>query len=476
MTGFPYVFPFTFDSPYPLAPYSVEGTVKTAGTIRPSISVIIENKTHGGTGYSFTDSEGHYLYDDVQDSDLNAAPGDTIRVSTSDSGKNYTEFIVADAPEEKVVNFDYILHDHPIAPYSIEGIVRCYGVLQIGAVVTIRDITKGTSVTCTTNSTGQYIYDDIRDGVIQAEEGDTILVTTSDGAASHFIAVETEEKVINFIDVIMKSALWKVRVTPKPGSDYVGELGSYTFQNGDDILSSVSLQFQNEGMAAFDVAIINDDGAYCDIFEVGNLVEIWRDSELSLVGTTKRLTGTVKNVLHSVGTGNGIGGVVRNEIILKGFDYLDTFKRITVNEVYKGTRTYEDIITNETDGLLRKYAPAIGGSLVQTTGKGITSSETLLFSNISLYECILRLVENIGDWVFGITPELVFYLKSRGTTDNNKTLYEFGDVDFEYDDGSMANSVIVVGGSVLNPQSKVGWVATGSRNVGAMWRAFDGIY
>lgn len=457
----------------PENPYSVEGIIKTAGVIRVGITVYVENRTTAGYGFAYTDAEGHYLYDDIQDSDVLAVAGDTIRIYTSDSGETYTEFTVSATPEEKVVDMDYILHPRPIAPYSIEGTVKYYGVVQSNLTVTIRNITKGFYTTCTTDADGHYFYDNIRDSVLQVVAGETVHVSVPSGAGEAFVAVETEERVVNLIDLVMWGALWQVRITPTPGTAYVGNFGSYTFQSDDDILGPVSMTFQNGGMSSFDVTIINDSGAYNDVFAVGNIVEIWMDSELGIVGTTKRLTGNVKTITRSVGSADGAGGVVKNLLVLKGFDYIDIFKHTTVNEVYKGARTYEDIITNDEDGLLHKYAPAIGGSGVQVTNKSITSSETLLFSNITLYECLVRIQEIVGDWIFYINPDGVLCFEPAGTTDNNKTLYEFGDVDFEENDANMANSVTVVGGSVLNPQSKVGWIGTASENATNAYRAFD---
>jgi len=342
--------------------------------------------------------------------------------------------------------------------------------LQASKTVTIRNLTKGTLAAALTDAYGQYFYDDIRDAVLLTDTGDTIFVSTPDGAGSTFTAIETEEKVIDFLDIVMKGGLWRVRISPTNLNE---ENASYTFESNDEILSYVSYTEQVGGMSSFDVAILNDNGVYNDVFAIGNVVEIWMDSELGTLGLTQRLTGTIKTINQGVSQGDGIGGVVSNILILKGFDYVDTFKRITVNEVYRGSRTYDDILTNLTDGLLPKYMPTISSFDIHTTNKSISTTETLLFSHVKLFEVITRMVEDLGDWVWGVTPLLEFYLKPRGVTDNGKKIYEFGDTNIELDDGNMANSILVQGGTVLNPQSKVGWIGTASENATNAWRAFD---
>ena len=460
----------------PAAPYSIEGTVRIAGTITTDKTITIENLTAGGIGYSFLDDEGHYFYDDIQDRDVGASAGDTIRVSVTDT--EYIDFTVADEPEERVVDFDYILHPHPVTPYSIEGTVRYYGIVQYDSPVVIYNVTKGASVTCRTDTSGHYFYDDINDDVIQSEPGDIIHVSTSDGAGSTFIALDTEEKVVDFLDIVMWGASWKIRITPTAGTPYtdseneVGELGSYTFQNDDGILSGITLSFQNNGMASFDIALINENGIYNDIFAIGNLIEIWMDSELGLLGTTKRLTGTIKTIMHDVYGGDGIGNPAKNVLILKGFDYIGVFKQILVNELYRGKRTYEGII-KDSDGLLELYAPEINGSGVQKTGKILANTETILFSHISLFECITRLLENVGDWIIEITPDGVLKCEPKGINDNGRWLVEFDNPGFEYDDSNMANCVVVYGGQISNLQNKTGWIGTASNNESNAWRAFD---
>jgi len=444
--------------PPPFDAYSIEGVISINGAVQDAMTVTIQNLTKGTNGTCITNSSGQYFYDDIQDSSVQAESGDSIRVCTATSG-TFSVTFTAGEPEEKVIDIDYILHPHPEWPYSIEGTVTYYNVVQTNLTVTVRNLTKGTSGICVTDSLGRYFYDDIADSVILSEEGDSINVGTPDGATETFTAIDTEEKVVDFHNVIMWGGIWQVKITPTTGP-------VYTFQSGDGILSTCSLSLQNEGMDSFDVALIDNDAVYNSVFDLGDTVEIWLESDKGVIGSTKKLKGNIKNVSY-VASGN------LNTVILSGFNQMDSFKRIIVNELYSGTRSFEDIITNASDGLLALYAPTILGSGVHATGLTIMEGGSLKFPHTTLYECLSRIRETVGDWVFGISPISVLNLEPRGYTDPVKEIIEFDDVDFNYDDSELTNSVIVEGGRVSNLQSKLMWTGTASHNLTDVANAYD---
>jgi hypothetical protein len=443
-------------------PYSIEGTIRINGTIQPGMVVTVQNLTTGLSRTAVTDEYGRYFYDDIQDRWIQAEQGDSIRVCTPTSGVSSVTF-TAGAATEKVVDIDYLLHPTPEWPYSIEGTVVYYDVPQNDLTVTVRNLTKGTSGICKTDLSGHYVYDDIGDSVILSEPGDLINVGTPDGATESFVAIDTEEKSIDFINIVMWGGLWKIIVTPVDGSPY-------TFYDNDGVLGWCKLMLQVDGMGSFDIDLINQSGAYTSIFDIGDTVEVWLDSELGVIGSTKRLMGSIKNVSYAR------DGVL-NTITLSGFDLMDTFKRVVVNEIYSGTRTYEDVITNTYDGLLALYAPTIIGSGVRTTGLTLLATDTLKFPRVYLYECLTRIRESAGDWVFNVSPTRVLNLEPRGYVDPGKTIVisaSVRSVKFDYDDDNMANSVIVEGGTISNLQSKKAWTATASTNPRYAHFAYDG--
>lgn len=246
------------------------------------------------------------------------------------------------------------------------------------------------------------------------------------------------------------SGLWRITITPRSGNPA-------TFQSGDGILSRVEIVLQSGGMSTFSFALVNDDGVYNDDFSFGDTVEVWLDPGTGVVGTTKRLKGFIKKIGYK-------RAGVNNTLMIKGFSYVDKFKRTIVHEIYKGTRTYEDIITSSTDGLLAKYAPEISGSGVQVTGKSLGTNETLKFDYVDLYESLGRIQNIVGDWIFEVTPALVLNFQMRGYTDNIKTIEDFDDVYFEHDDDKLTNRVYVFGGKDYSIVSKASWAGTASLN------------
>lgn len=245
------------------------------------------------------------------------------------------------------------------------------------------------------------------------------------------------------------SGKWKVTITPIGGSPS-------TFQSGDGILSKIGLVLQSRGMSSFEFSLINDGGVYNSLFEIGDTVEIWLDPDNGVLGTTKRLKGFIKK------PGYGRKGV-NNTHTLKGFSYTDKFKRTIVPMLYKGSRTYDDIIKNATDGLLAKYASEVSGSGVQAM-KNLGANETLKFDYVDLFECLDRIRNFQGDWVFDVTPALVLNFKERKELDTTKVIEDFDDVYFEYDDDKLVNRVYVFGGRDYALQSKTSWSGTASLN------------
>jgi len=441
--------------------YSIEGEIRINNVLQDGLTVTIQNVTKGTNGTCTTDSLGRYFYDDIQDSIVQSESGDSIRVCTETSGTNSVTFTAGSA-EEKVIDFNYILHEPPDWPYSIEGTFTYYDVLQESATVTILNVTKNVSGSCVTDSSGRYFYDDIQDSVIQASLGDTILVSVWTGAASSFVTGYPEEKVIDFENNVMWSCLWKVTITPISGT-------AYTFQSGDDILSRVTMTLQADGLSSFDFSLINDSDTYNNLFDIGDLIEVWQDSELGIVGTTKRYKGHITDVDYAVRGTNRM-------LVIKSFDYMGKFQRTIVNELYQGYRKYEDIITNTTDGLIAKYAPEIVTSGVVDTTKAISSNELLKFGHVSLFEALKRIIEVCGDWVFDISPTSVLSFKPRGNIATNKRIYEFDNVFTKYKDEGMCNSAIVIGGQDANKQSKTMWAGLSGNNTFEVNLAYDGSY
>ena len=259
--------------------------------------------------------------------------------------------------------------------------------------------------------------------------------------------------------MVVWSCLWKITITPRSGSPA-------TFQSNDGVLGQVNLTLQSEGIGSFTVQIINDDGVYNSLFDMGDAIDIWIDADTGTVGTTKRLTGFIKKVKYSV---HGIN----NMLILRGFSYPDKFKRTIVHELYVGARTYDDIITNETDGLLALYAPEISGAGVQIIGKSLGVNESMKFDYITLFECLERIRNVIGDWVWDITPAKVLTLQPRGYIDTAKEIEEFDDVEFEYDDDKLSNIQYVFGGKDLSSISKTSWAGSASLNNADAANAYD---
>jgi len=261
--------------------------------------------------------------------------------------------------------------------------------------------------------------------------------------------------------MVVWSGLWKATITPRVGSPA-------TFQSSDGILSSIEIVLQSEGMSSFNFSLINDGGAYNGNFEAGDTVEIWLDPDTGSVGATKRLRGFIKKIHYS-------RSGVNNTLTLQGFDHKDKFKRTVVKELYRGSRTYEDIISNATDGLLARYASEVSNTGIKTTGKSLGANDTLKFDYVDLFECLTRIQNLIGDWNWQITPALVMNFQPRGYVDTAKEITEFDDVTFTYDDDEMANRIYVFGGRDFTLLSKTAWTGTASLNNGDAPLAYNDV-
>ncbi len=244
------------------------------------------------------------------------------------------------------------------------------------------------------------------------------------------------------------SCLWKICITPRTGDV------TY-FQSDDGILSTTSLNLQSDGMGSFQFSLINDGGAYNDLYHAGDSVDIWLDSDTGVLGTTKVLTGFIKKVGY-----NRSG--VNNTLIIEGMDYKSKFMRILVHELYRGSMNYEAILSD----LLTTYAPEVSGAGIQVTGKSLGVNETLRFDYITLYEAIERIQCLIGDWTWQISPALVMNFQPRGYVDTSKEIEDFDDVTFTEDDDIMTNRIWVFGGKDFALLSKSAWVGTASNNNG----------
>jgi hypothetical protein len=259
-------------------------------------------------------------------------------------------------------------------------------------------------------------------------------------------------------------AQWKVQII----SNQTG--ATNTFLNGDGILSTIESTFQSDGIPFFELSIINDNGVYNNIFNIGDIVQIWIDSigEGILIGTTKRFYGFIKTVGY-------MREGVNNSIKLKGFGYLDKFKRTIVHDMFKGYRTYEDIITNPVDGLLVKYASEINGLKVQQTGKSLTQHDTMVFNYVTLYEALTRFKDLMGDWCVGVSPEKSLIFEPAGCTDQVKSITDFDNIYFETTDELLVNSLYVLGGEDFTPIGKTNWNATASHYSNYANMAFGGV-
>jgi hypothetical protein len=89
-------------NPIPLNPYSIEGTVMYYDVVAENQRVLIRNLTTGLAGECYTDSEGHYFYDDIRDSIISADVGDQINIGIPNGA---TQTFTAGLPEEKIMNF-----------------------------------------------------------------------------------------------------------------------------------------------------------------------------------------------------------------------------------------------------------------------------------------------------------------------------------------------------------------------------------
>ncbi len=350
----------------------------------------------------------------------------------------------------------------PPDPYSVEGTVIRDGAAAVGVTVTIRNLTKNTVGTRTTDANGQYLYDDIQDSTIQAVDGDSIQVSVPE-SDEVFIAGTPEERVVDFTWTsetgTVWAGLWKIIITPRVGAPT-------TFRSGGGVLGVPTLTLVSEGMGSFSIPLINDGGGYNSLFSMGDSIDIWLDAGTGVMGTTKRLTGFIKRVKYSRQGRN-------NTLILQGFSYPDKFKRTIVHELYVGSRTYEDIITNGTDGLLALYAPEVSGAGVQATGKSLGANETMKFDYITLFECLERIRNMIGDWIFDVTPEKVLTFQPRGYLHTDKEIEDFDDTEFEYDDDTLTNLQYIFGGKDLTAISKAGWSGSASLNNADAAKAYD---
>ena len=255
------------------------------------------------------------------------------------------------------------------------------------------------------------------------------------------------------------SALCRAQITAVSGQ-------VFQFNSGGGILSQYEITLQAEGMHTFRLNIANDHGQFNNVFRIGCIVEIWLDPEEGTIGATKRLTGFIKKVGYSPG--------ISNMIVLQGMGYLSKFRRIIVHEMYRGPRTYESIITDPVDGLLAQYAPEVSGAGILTTYKSLKSDEELRFDHISLYECLNRIRQVAGDWVFEITPALVLNLRPRGYIDTEKSIEDIPESFMEYDDANLVNQLYFFGGEDLIALSKAGWIGTASLNNIDAPKAYDG--
>ncbi len=242
------------------------------------------------------------------------------------------------------------------------------------------------------------------------------------------------------------SCLWRITITPRTGSPA-------TFQSNDGILSIASLNLQSDGMGSFRFSLINDGGTYNDLYHAGDSVDIWLDPDTGVLGTTKVFTGFIKKVGYNR---NG----VNNTIIIEGMDYKSKFMRILVHELYRGSLTYEAILSD----LVTTYAPEVSGAGILATGKSLGVNETLKFDYITLYETIERIQNLIGDWTWQISPVLVMNFQPRGYVDTSKEIEDFDDVTFTSDDDIMTNRIWVFGGKDFALLSKSAWVGTASNN------------
>jgi len=259
--------------------------------------------------------------------------------------------------------------------------------------------------------------------------------------------------------VVVWSGLWRVIIKPVEG-------GQYTFDGGGNILSSIDLTLQRDGSHQFKITLINDNGAYNSMFEIGDLIEIYLDEEY--LGNTKRLTGIIKKPTY---TRKG----PLNTITLTGYAYKDKFKRTTVIELYKGPRSYYDIITNTEDGLVALYAPGVTTTGVQDPGKSLLDGEVLRLDYTNLYEVFERLKAVAGDWMWDVSPALSLVFQPIPTPPATKIIDEFRDVDFSYDDKDMVNRVYVIGGRDYGGVDKAEWHAFASENNDEANIAINGI-
>ncbi len=259
--------------------------------------------------------------------------------------------------------------------------------------------------------------------------------------------------------VVVWSGLWRIIIKPVEG-------GTYTFDGGGGVLSSIELTLQRDGSHQFKVVLINDNGTYNSMFEIGDLIEIYLD-DFSL-GNTKRLTGIIKKPTYSR------KGPL-NTLALTGYAYKDKFKRATVIELYQGPRSYYDIITNTQDGLIAKYAPGVTTTGVQDSGKNLLENELLRLDYTNLYETLERLKGIVGDWMWDVSPLLSLVFQPIPTPPATKVLDEFGDVDFSYDDKDLVNRVYVIGGRDYGGVDKSEWHAFASENNDDATLAINGI-
>jgi len=90
--------------------------------------------------------------------------------------------------------------DFPLSgPYTVYGTVKVNGTAQSGATVTITNVTRGGSDTCTTDSSGNYVYDDLANLPNGYQAGDTIKVSAVNTDKTFTAASTPEQKQVDFL-------------------------------------------------------------------------------------------------------------------------------------------------------------------------------------------------------------------------------------------------------------------------------------